>query len=89
MTVYVIISGFVQGVGFRHFVKVNARSLGVKGWIKNLSSGEVEAIFQADKENIEHLIEICRKGPFLSEVKKIAVEKINSSDKFDKFEVVK
>ncbi|MEK9178194.1 MAG: acylphosphatase [Patescibacteria group bacterium] len=88
MTVRVLISGFVQGVGFRHFVKSNAQSLNIRGWIKNLPNGKVEAIFQGNEENIEHLIAICKKGPFLSEVEDIKVEKIKNSETFDKFETI-
>lgn len=69
----VFISGFVQGVGFRQFVKHHALKLGLIGWVKNLSDNRVEAIFQGNKENVEKIISICRKGPFLSEVKDVEV----------------
>ena len=88
MTVRVLISGFVQGVGFRQFVKSNAQSLNINGWVKNISNGNVEAVFQGSEENIEHLIGICKKGPFLSEVENIEVEKLSDSKTFDKFEIV-
>lgn len=89
MTVRVLISGFVQGVGFRHFVKSNAQSLGVKGWVKNISDGKVEALFQGDDEKVEHLIAIAKKGPFLSEVEDMKVEKFKNPDVFNKFEILR
>ena len=88
MTVRVLVSGFVQGVGFRHFVKSNAQSLNIKGWVKNLPDGKVEAMLHGDEEKIEHLIAICKKGPFLSEVEDMRVEKIKSAETFDKFEII-
>lgn len=71
MVAHVFISGFVQGVGFRRFVKQNALKLGLTGWVKNLSDNRVEAVFQGSKEQIEKIILLCGKGPFLSEVKDV------------------
>lgn len=67
------ISGFVQGVGYRHFVKRNARKLGVVGWVKNLPDGRVEAFLQGQQNIIEQMLVICRKGPFLAEVEDVQV----------------
>jgi acylphosphatase len=74
MTAHVFISGFVQGVGFRRFVRHHALRLGLRGWVKNLPDNRVEAVLEGSKEKISQLINICRKGSFLSEVKNIAVE---------------
>ena len=87
MTVRILLSGFVQGVGFRHFVKSNAQSLSINGWVKNLPDGKVEALLQGNEKNIEHLIAICKKGPFLSEVEDIKVEKVRTSEAFHEFEI--
>lgn len=74
MLARVFISGFVQGVGYRRFVKSAAKKLGLTGWVKNLADNRVEAILQGSKEQIEKMIAICEKGPFLSEVKNVVVE---------------
>lgn len=71
--VHLLISGFVQGVGYRQFVRKEATKRGLFGWVKNLSNGKVEAVVQGKKEIIEELIEMCRKGPFLSEIKDIEI----------------
>jgi acylphosphatase len=72
--VHVFISGFVQGVSFRQFVKSNARQLGLTGWVHNTEDGGVEAVFCGDKEKIEKMIELCKKGPMLAEVKHVGFD---------------
>lgn len=82
------ISGFVQGVGFRHFVRSKAKELRLTGWVKNLPDGFVETVFQGPKENIEKLIKLCKKGPFLSEVENIDVQWENEEERFTSFEII-
>jgi len=89
MVVHVFISGFVQGVGFRMFVKHHASKLGLTGWVKNLADNRVEAIFCGSKEQVDKIISICRKGPFLSEVKDIQVNFEDSDEYFNSFEIVR
>ena len=74
MIAHIFISGFVQGVGFRQFVKHNARKIGLTGWVRNLSDNRVEAVLQGRIEIVEKMVLLCRKGPFLSEVKDVVVE---------------
>jgi len=85
MVAHVFISGFVQGVGFRQHIKRRARSLGLTGWIRNTSDGRVEALFSGSKDKIEEAISECNKGPFLSEVKNVVVEWLESAEKFYDF----
>lgn len=63
------VEGRVQGVGFRYFVFKHARRSGLKGWVKNLDDGSVEAYFEGDTQAIEGVIELCKKGPAGSSVK--------------------
>lgn len=74
MLAHIFISGFVQGVGFRRFVRHHALKLGLTGWVKNLADNRVEAVISGPEERINKLIDICRKGSFLSEVKDVLVE---------------
>lgn len=81
MKAHVYISGFVQGVGFRHFIRREMARLGLLGWVQNLPAGRqggpdgrVEAVFHGPKEDIEKMIALCRKGPFLAEVEDVTVE---------------
>lgn len=84
----VFVSGFVQGVGFRHFVRSKSSDLGLTGWIKNLPDGRVEAVFQGDKGSIEKIIEQCKKGPLLSEVENIEVLREEIKKKFNSFDTL-
>lgn len=89
MQARIYILGFVQGVGFRAFVKKNALSLGLKGYSTNLSDGRVEVVAQGKKEDIEKLIKICEKGPFFSEVKSVQIEWEDIIDVYHNFEILR
>ncbi|MBI4078769.1 MAG: acylphosphatase [Candidatus Levybacteria bacterium] len=86
--VRVLISGFVQGVGFRHFVRSEARKRSVTGWVCNTQDGGVEAILQGSKEKIEQMVQLCRKGPFLAEVKDVVVVWEDAKERYEDFTVV-
>lgn len=86
--VHVLISGYVQGIGFRQFVKSKAKNLNIKGWVKNLPDGGVEAMFVGERSNIEKMIEFCRKGPFLAEVKGVEIKEL-PDQKFESFDIIK
>ena len=88
MQAKIYISGFVQGVGFRWFVKSNAKSRGLTGWVKNIDDGKVEILAQGAKEMIEKLIKLCEKGPFLSQVKSVKVEWEEEKEHFESFDKI-
>lgn len=57
---HVFFSGRVQGVFFRAFTEEHARRLGVNGWVRNLTDGRVEAVFEGPRDKVEKLIHLCR-----------------------------
>jgi acylphosphatase len=59
----VIVSGIVQGVGFRYWTERVARELGVCGWVRNLADGRVEAFVEGERDVIDAFIERCKVGP--------------------------
>ncbi len=63
VVVRVIVRGRVQGVGYRAFTETEALARGIKGWVRNLRTGEVEAIFAGDPSAVEDLCAMCRDGP--------------------------
>ena len=74
MKKYIVITGKVQGVGFRHWLYKTATQRNIAGWVRNKISGEVEALLIGDDEKINNLIKLCKKGPTSSKVSKIEVQ---------------
>ena len=74
MQLYVLISGKVQGVGFRNFTQLQAKQLGVKGYAKNLPNGKVEVVAEGDKTQLDALVAFLKKGPRYARVDSLEVE---------------
>lgn len=72
-SVRIIIQGVVQGIFFRDFVKQNADRLGVKGFVRNLEDGRVEAFLEGDVDSVNAMTEICRRGPQHAQIRKIDI----------------
>jgi acylphosphatase len=70
-TLHVRISGRVQGVGFRWFVREEARRLGVSGWVTNLRSGEVEVRAGGERSSLERLRRALHVGPPGAQVERV------------------
>jgi len=69
-----VISGRVQGVGYRAFVERHALALGLAGWARNLANGDVEVHAQGPAEALSGLEGYLRSGPAWGEVRKVDVE---------------
>jgi acylphosphatase len=72
-SILVRISGRVQGVGYRDWTQRKAIGLGLSGWVRNLASGEVEALFSGSAEAVEAMLAACRRGPQLARVNDIEI----------------
>lgn len=70
----VIVSGRVQGVGFRAFTKRNAGLLGVKGYVENLEDGRVHVVLEGEDHQVDKLLEMVKHGPMMSQVRDIRVK---------------
>lgn len=79
-----IISGKVQGVFFRQGTFQKATSLGVKGWVRNLASGEVECLICGEPSAVEELIEWLWEGPKAARVDDIQIQDTDWQD-FESF----
>ena len=84
---HIIVSGLVQGVFFRVTTRQKAVSLGLRGWVKNLANGQVEAVFEGEKEKVQEMVEWTRKGFDSAQVDDIKVEWEEYTGKFSDFEV--
>lgn len=84
---HVFISGRVQGVFFRYETQLRAIRNNVTGWVRNLPDGRVEAVFEGEKENVESMIEFCRRGPPGALVKNVEVAWENPTGEFKGFHI--
>lgn len=83
---HVFISGQVQGVYYRASTKETAESFGISGWVKNLSDGRVEAVFEGEEEHVAQIIEWCHSGSERASVEDVDVTYSDSED-LDGFEI--
>jgi len=74
VSAHLIVRGRVQGVFFRAFTREVAVSLGLRGWVRNLPDGTVEALFEGDRKDIEQAVARCYEGPPASHVTDIDIE---------------
>jgi len=70
----VLVSGQVQGVSFRVACQRMAWQHGVAGWVRNLSDGRVEAVFEGPAGQVERLLDWARRGPRMAVVADVAVQ---------------
>ena len=85
--VNVIVSGKVQGVWFRASTKQKADELGITGWVKNTSDGNVEALFEGLDKNVGEIVDWCKTGPPLAEVKNIRIIRLDPKKDFNDFSI--
>ncbi|MDY7016924.1 MAG: acylphosphatase [Nitrospirota bacterium] len=85
--VRVAVEGRVHGVNFRAFTSEHARSLGLKGYVKNLPDGSVEAVIEGDPEGVERLVEALKEGPPAACVTGLRVEEEKPTGEFVDFEI--
>ena len=82
-----IISGKVQGVGFRYSVKIKAESLGIKGYVRNQHDGSVFVAVQGETSTVDDFVNWCYQGPPAANVS--GIEKIyRTIEEFREFSVL-
>jgi acylphosphatase len=85
--VHVFISGRVQGVAFRHYTVKTARSLGIRGWVRNLGDGRVEVLFEGNDAPVEAMLAWCWKGPSSARVTHVDVQEEPCSGQYEDFNI--
>ena len=68
-----VITGRVQGVGFRFYMQRKARELGVTGWVRNRRDGAVEAVVQGEADAVEAMTAWARRGPPSAVVAEVSI----------------
>ena len=84
---YLMVEGFVQGVGFRFFTERMARGYGLSGYVRNLPNGWVEIEVEGEDGALNAFLEDVRRGPALSRVTKVNVEQRPLTGRYTEFEV--
>ena len=85
--VHIFVSGRVQGVFFRENTRKRAKKLGIKGWVRNLPDGRVEAVFEGEKSKVKELINRTKKGSLIARVDELKVILEEYKEEFDNFEI--
>lgn len=71
---HVFVSGRVQGVNFRAATRDQARQAGLRGWVRNVDDGRVEAVFEGSRAAVHRLISWCHTGPTSAHVEHVKFE---------------
>lgn len=75
-TVKIFITGTVQGVFFRNFIKEQAEKLELKGFARNLDDGRVEVVVEGKDEDVNEMVKKVKQGPSQSDIKNVETEEI-------------
>lgn len=86
-SVRLYISGAVQGIFFRGFIKENAEKLNLKGFVRNLEDSRVEVFIEGNPAEVNKMVEICKKGPRHSTIKNVD-EKQERFQDFKQFKIL-
>jgi acylphosphatase len=87
MQIRIVVSGLVQGVNFRYFTLKQAQKIGIKGYVRNLPDGSVEAVADGENWMIDEFTKQLKTGPPISRVTGINVQPVESDEEFDGFEI--
>lgn len=85
--IHAVITGRVQGVGFRSFVEDEADRLGITGWVRNLYSGEVEVIAEGNEDDLKEFCEKISNGPSLSYITDFKLEWLQATAEYSNFNI--
>ena len=80
LTRRVIVEGYVQGVGYRHFAYRVAMRLGLAGWVRNRADGTVEALISGAPDKVEAMLAELRRGPLGADVRTLRLAEADGAD---------
>lgn len=86
-TVKGVVSGIVQGVGYRYFAKKHADHLKIQGYARNLANGKVEVILQGEDKAIDILIKFLEQGPEFASVSAVEIDEFSEIGHFHCFSI--
>ncbi|AIE59081.1 acylphosphatase [Bacillus methanolicus MGA3] len=83
----IIVSGKVQGVGFRYFTQMKANTYGITGWVRNQPNGNVEIIAEGNKDDLALFLASIKEGNPFSRVSHMEIEEVNEISGFTSFTI--
>jgi acylphosphatase len=83
----ITVKGRVQGVGYRANAARHANLLGLRGCIRNLPNGDVEALVEGPEEMVERFIQWCHRGPTAAHVTRVNVEQTEATGEYRSFSI--
>ena len=89
MKKHLVISGKVQGVGFRFWMQRSANEKNICGWVKNETSGNVEALIVGQEKDIQELIKLCKIGPRSAKINHVQVNDYINDYTKKSFDIIK
>lgn len=83
----IVVSGKVQGVGYRYFTQMKAVQFGITGWVRNRQDGTVEMLTTGTRENLDLFIEEIRRGNPFSTVDQIDINETEAEENYKSFTI--
>ena len=87
-SIRLFLTGSIQGIFFRQFIKEHADKNKVKGYVRNLEDGRVEVFLEGNQENVDVMIALCKTGPRHANIRNIE-EKSESFQDFKEFKILR
>ncbi len=84
---HAVVSGHVQGVGFRYHVQSHAYRLHLRGWVRNNDDGTVEVVAEGERAELEQLRDVMRQGPRMARVERVDAEWSEATGGLDAFDL--
>jgi acylphosphatase len=84
-----VVQGTVQGIFFRQFVKEHSDNSKLRGFVRNLESGEVEVIVEGEADDIKRLNGFLKTGPAHAQIRNVVAEERKWSGDFSEFKILK
>ena len=85
---HVYVTGYVQGVFFRHSMARRARDRAVSGWVRNLNDGRVEAVLEGEESDVRAVVDWCYSGPPHATVEQVEVSWGAATQEFSVFSTI-
>ncbi len=82
------ITGSVQGMFFRQYIKEHADKNSLKGYVRSLEDGRIEIFLEGAPENVDDMVQICKRGPRHANIRSVEEKQENFQD-FKEFKILR